>query len=188
MAKSAKYTVQFHRQHEGRTNYHKRMKLLSSNKPRLVVRRSNKHIRIQVVEFTQTHDKIVAQANTNELAKHGWKGPNSNLSAAYLVGALAAKKALKSGVKEAIADIGMQTSHPKGVIFAAIKGAVDAGLKVPLSETVAPEEKRLRGEHIAEYAKKLKETPEAYKKQFSYEAEQLPAMFDKTKAAIMEAQ
>jgi len=42
-------------------------------------------------------------------------------------------------------------------VFAALKGAVDAGLKVPHSESILPDESRIKGEHIAAYAKSLDE-------------------------------
>ena len=51
--------------------------------------------------------------------------------------------------KEAVLDIGR---HPKSSrLFAALKGAVDAGLSVPHSEKVLPSDERIKGKHIDEY-------------------------------------
>ena len=45
------YTVQFRRKREGATNYRKRLKILASNKPRLVVRKSLKNIHASIIEY-----------------------------------------------------------------------------------------------------------------------------------------
>jgi len=47
-------------------------------------------------------------------------------------------------------DIGLQSSN-KSRFFAALKGAVDAGLKVPHSNEIFPDEDRIRGLHIKAY-------------------------------------
>jgi len=49
-----------------------------------------------------------------------------------------------------------------------LKGFIDAGIEVPHNPKISPPEERIKGEHIVEYAKKLKvENPEKYKLQFS---------------------
>ena len=65
-------------------------------------------------------------------------------------------------------------------------GARDAGLNVPLGEEKEVDFSRIRGEHIAEYARLLKESdPELYKRRFSkyiekgIDPEKLPELFDK---------
>jgi len=74
-----------------------------------------------------------------------------------------------------------------------LKGAVDAGLDVPHSEDIYPEDYRITGEHVANYAKALKEEDESlYRKQFSgyltrgLEPEKLPDHFNEVKARIEE--
>jgi len=188
MATSSKYAVPFRRKREGKTDYKKRMKLLLGNKPRLVVRRSLKHITLQIITYNSKGDSILFSAHSSELAKHGWLGSTSNTSAAYLTGLLLAKKA---GSQAGVVDLGQQTSVKGSVLYAAIKGAIDGGLGVSCSENVFPSEKRIRGEHIATYAKTLKDADkEKYEQEFSQylknklDPEQLPKHFDDIKAKI----
>ena len=145
MATSTIYAVKFRRRNEGRTDYRKRLGLLKSNKPRLVVRLSNKYVKVQVVKSVNGHDSILASANSSELLKMGWKYSCKNLTAAYLTGLLAGSKA---SVKEAILDAGI--SKPSSRVFAALKGFVDSGKIVPHSDEVIPSEERLNGAHINE--------------------------------------
>lgn len=152
------------RRREGKTDYKKRLKLLSSNKPRLVIRKSLKYIRAQVIEFSEEGDKTLVAASSEELKKLGWKFNFDNLPAAYLTGLLIGKKALKKGIKETVLDAGLYTSSKSNRIYATAKGAVDAGLKVPISEEVLPKEERIRGMHIANYIKKFKDLPEVFDK------------------------
>ena len=185
MATGANYRVRFRRIRQKKTNYWKRIALIKSGKPRLVVRVFNNSIIVQIVEFAERGDKIIAQANSRELVKLGWKGHPANTPAGYLLGYLAAKRALERGVKEAVLDIGFHTPVHGSTIFAVLKGAVNAGLKVPHSEKALPSEERIRGEHIASYAKQLKEaSPEKYERQFGgylkrgLNPEDLPSHFE----------
>ncbi len=190
MADSRTYIVPFRRKREGKTNYRSRLKLLMSNKPRIIIRKSKKHLLIQVANYALGGDRIIVSAHSRELAKYGWLGDENNVPAAYLCGMLAGRKALAQKVKEAIPDLGLQ--HPvKGAsIYAAIKGAKDAGLKVPIDEKVAPSQERLSGKHISNYAEKIKNTP-AYAKQFSaylkrkLAPEYLPLHVEKVKQQIL---
>ena len=157
------YKVPFRRRRENLTDYSKRLALLKSGTPRLVVRKSNKGIVVQVIVFDGS-DRTEVSANSNELVKEGWMS-HANLPTAYLTGFLCAKKALKKGVKEAVLDIGLLIPIKASVPFAALKGAVDAGLEVVHGEEIFNEE-RFSGKHIAEYAKKIKGSDD-YNKQFS---------------------
>ncbi len=190
MAKSAIYRVPFRRRREGKTNYRKRLKLLLSEKPRLVVRKSNKHIIAQIIKFDTKGDRTLVSVHSNELIKkYGWKGNTKNIPACYLVGLLIGFKALKIGIKEAVLDIGLIPATKGGRVFAVLKGAVDAGLKVPHSDEIFPDEYRIRGEHIAKYAEILKENA---KQRFSLYFEKglnpkdLPKHFDEVKQKIIE--
>ena len=60
-------------------------------------------------------------------------------------------RALNAGYSEAILDIGLARAKPGARVFAALRGAVDAGLNVPYGESILPAEERLRGAHIAEH-------------------------------------
>ena len=165
--KKKKIYVPYRRKREGKTNYKKRLKLLLSKKPRLVVRKTNRHIIAQIVQYSQGGDKILISAHTKELEKFGWKFKTRNIPAAYLVGLLCGVKAKKKEIKEAILDIGFHPSIKGSIIYSVVKGAIDADLKIPCDEKMFPPEERIKGKHIAEYAKLLKSNEEKFKKQFS---------------------
>ncbi len=182
------YTVKYRRKRDGLTDYKKRMKLLLGSKPRLVVRKSLKHITIQLIEFQPKGDKVLLTSSSKELVKHGWKANTGNLSAAYLTGYLLAKKAKKA--TECVLDIGQYTSVKGCVLYAAAQGALEGGLKVPLSKEIVPTMPRIRGEHVASYAKQLKANKDKYQKQFAqylktgFDPETLPAHFDQIKKSL----
>jgi len=159
--------MQYRRKREGRTDYKKRLKMLVSGIPRLVVRRSNKNIVVQVVDYSDDGDHVITSANSSELKKLGWKHATGNLPAAYLTGMLAAQKSKKKDVTKAIVDFGLQ---PKACsrLYAAVKGAKDNGMDIPASDDIFPSEDRLSGKHIAAYAKdgKFKVPPVDIEKSF----------------------
>ncbi len=166
--------VPFRRRREGKTNYKKRLKLLLSHKPRLVVRRKHNQIICQVIEFHENGDVVLASANSLELKKFGWKAHGGSVPAAYLTGLLCGKRALEKGVKEAILDAGLSFGEST---FAAAKGFVDSGVDLPLGKEI--QDRRIQGFHIEDYAKELKEkNPTKYEKQFS---KYLKNGFDPTK-------
>ncbi|MBA3064814.1 50S ribosomal protein L18 [Candidatus Woesearchaeota archaeon] len=168
MVKAKIQIVQFRRKRERKTNYKKRISFLTSGKPRIVIRKSVCNINIQVIEYKPEGDNVLASANSKELVKFGYSLNRGNIPAAYLTGLLLGQKAKKKAVKEAIVDAGLNI-HVKGSrIYAALKGVVDSGLKVPCSEDIFPSEERISGAHISNYAEKLKkENMEMYEKQFS---------------------
>ena len=61
---------------------------------------------------------------------------------------------MERGVNEAILDIGSHESVNGSRVFAALKGAVDAGLSVPHSEKAFPSKDRLMGSHIEAHMKR----------------------------------
>ncbi len=195
MARGTRYRVPWRRRREGKTNYYKRFKLVKSGKPRLVVRRTNEYIIAQFVVARIEGDVTVAAAHSRELSKlFGWKGDPNNTCAAYLTGYLAGLRALEKGVKEAVLDIGLHKPARGARVFAAMKGAVDAGVKIPHSEEILPGEDRIRCEHVAEWARRLKEeSPEVYERQFSrylkrgLAPEDLPSHFEEVLSRIREA-
>lgn len=142
-------TVPFRRKREGKTDYQRRLNVLKGRKPRLVVRRSNKHIVAQIVEYRPEGDRVIASATSREVQKSVPELTTINLPTAYLVGKLVGKKAQDAKVKEALLDIGL---HAKGErLFAVLKGAVDAGLEVPHNENSLPSDERLQGKHIEDH-------------------------------------
>ena len=152
MARSSRYKVPFRRRREGVTNYYKRRKLLLSNKPRLVVRVTNRYIIAQIIKARPEGDFTLVSAHSGELKNYGWKGGTKNTSAAYLLGLLVGLKAVKAGISEAILDIGLHRAVRGARVFSVALGAKDAGLQIPLGENILPTEERVRGEHVATYA------------------------------------
>jgi large subunit ribosomal protein L18 len=143
--------VPFRRRREGKTNYHVRYRLILSKKPRVVVRKSNASTTLQLVVAEQMGDKTLLTVNSKDLKNFGYTLGTGNLPAAYLTGLLFGKKMLALGQKEGIADIGLHASTRGNRIYAAIKGVVDAGVNVPHSPKIFPDDERIRGEHIKNY-------------------------------------
>lgn len=196
-----KYKVPLRRRREGKTDYYERIALLSSRKPRMVVRVSNKYVWVQFMQFDLKGDKVVAAAHSKELSKlYGWKGGGKSTCAVYLTSFLAAARALSKGVTEAVLDIGLRRPTKGARVFAALRGALDAGVHVPHSDEVLPSDERIKCEHVASYAAELnKNNPERYKRLFSAQIarlppEEIPKNFDevlenikKEYAAVLEA-
>lgn len=169
MAKGPRYRRPFRRRAEGKTNYHRRMKLLKSKKLRAVIRASNNHIIVQIIQSKIGGDKIIVSAHSKELvSKFGWNANTGNIPAAYLTGFLAGIKAKKQNVQEAILDLGMFLH--KNRVLAAFKGMVQSGIEIPHNEDFFPDniEEIITGSHIEQYANLLKsENPEKYEQVFS---------------------
>ena len=162
MATTTTFKVKFRRRREGKTNYAKRLALLLSGKPRLGVRKSNRYVYLQIIEFNKQGDKTSVQANSKELENFGWKRGKRNTPSAYLTGLLCGARAKKKNISECILDIGFNSSVSGSVCFAALKGALDSGLKIPFDEKAMPKEERLLGLHMDNG---LKQTVEKIKKE-----------------------
>ncbi|MBI4150468.1 50S ribosomal protein L18 [Candidatus Woesearchaeota archaeon] len=161
------YTVPFRRKREGKTDYRKRLALLKSGLPRLVVRKSIKNVVVQIIQYQSTGDKVIVSAHSNELKKYGWKLSRGNITAAYLVGMLIGEKAKKAKIKDVILDMGLQLSVKGSRIYAVVKGFLDAGLKLPCDPEILPSDDRLLGKHVEAYAKQLMADKVRYQHQFS---------------------
>jgi large subunit ribosomal protein L18 len=181
MATGPRYRVAFRRRREGKTDYHQRLKLIVSRKPRLVVRKTLNQIIAQVIIAKPEGDQVLASATSKDLVKtYGYKGATKNTSAAYLTGLLAGYRALEAGVEEAVFDMGLATNRSGSKVYAALKGAVDSGLEVPCSEEAFPSEDRIKGKHVAgNTSSKFSE----YEKK-GLKASELPAHFDEVKSKI----
>ena len=153
MATGSRYFVPFRRRREGKTDYYQRTRLVVSDVPRMVVRKTNRHIIVQLVTAEMDGDRTLVAANSAELEKYGYKGSTSSTPAAYLTGMLFAVKAKKAKQESAILDIGLNRATPGARVFAALKGAVEAGLAIPHGEEILPSDERARGAHIAAYNK-----------------------------------
>ncbi|RLF08815.1 MAG: 50S ribosomal protein L18, partial [Thermoprotei archaeon] len=139
MAKGPTYKVPLRRRREGKTDYRLRKKLILSGLPRLVVRGSLKHFTVQVTKAEINGDRVLASAHTKQLVRDfGWRGACGNIPAAYLTGLLAGLRAVNNGIKKAVLDIGLFSPIKGSRVFAALKGAIDAGMEIPCSEEVLP--------------------------------------------------
>ncbi len=148
-AKGPTYRVPFRRRREGKTDYRRRLKLLQSGKHRVVVRRSNRYIRMQLVSPSKTGDNTLVAAISSELTTYGYDGGKCNCPAAYLTGLLFGKRAREAGIDEGVLDIGLHTPTHGSNIYAALKGALDSGLTIPHDPAVIPSEDRLSGKNSA---------------------------------------
>jgi large subunit ribosomal protein L18 len=193
VAKNARYCTKFRRRREGKTDYKARRALIVSGRPRLVTRTSINNVIAQVIEAKPKGDQVLVSAHSRELAKYGWKAPRGNVPAAYLTGYLCGLKAKSKGVEEAIFDIGLYPPTKGAKLFAVLKGVLDAKVNVPHSAEKLPDEKRLKGEHIAAYAQSLTSEPEKYKSTFSkylrqdIKPETLPKHFAQVKNDMLAA-
>ena len=176
------------RRREGLTDYRQRLKLVKSGLPRLVVRKTNRYIIVQVIKPKLGGDETILTITSKKLREYGWKASLKNTPAAYLTGLLAGL-IVKDKVKRAILDIGLQRPSKGARVFAAALGFRDAGVEIPLGEEKLPSEDRIKGKHIAEYYQMLRrsENPTI---QFSRMDEMiytnLEAHFEEVKNKILE--
>lgn len=183
------YTSTFRRIRERKTNYRKREKLLVGKKDFVTVNVSDQNISAQLIRPDLLGDKVMASVHSNELLSYGWKGSRKNIPSCYLVGLLLGKKCLQKKISSAILYIGKR--HFTTKIAACLKGLSEAGLELPFSESILPSEDRIQGNHIADYAKKLKTNDDVYKSRFSsnlgsgLEPEKYPSHFSEVKDKIV---
>ncbi|MFH1802589.1 MAG: 50S ribosomal protein L18 [archaeon] len=134
------------RRRENKTDYKSRFHMLKSERPRLVVRITNRYAIAQIVESDIAQDKVIAKVSSKDLLAKGWPkekgGSLKSLPAAYLTGFLLVKS-LKVKISEAILDIGLQRNIKGSRIYAVLKGAVDAGLKIPHNPEALPTKERI---------------------------------------------
>jgi len=149
MAQGARTRVPMKRRRENRTDYRSRKALIKSELHRAVVRKSNRHVRVQIIGYSEKGDNVIASCYSGELTDLGWKGNCDNTPGAYLTGYLAGKRSVGAGVKEAVLDIGRHVPAKGSVIFAALKGLLDAGVSIPHSKEVLPGDDRISGKHLS---------------------------------------
>ena len=136
------------RRKRNKTNYTKRLSLLKGGFPRLVVRKTNQYIILQIIESKRAQDKVLYSTNTKELLKKGWpkelSGSLKSLPAAYLGGLLLGKKS-KNLKQEIILDTGLIPNTKGSKVYAAVKGVSDAGIKIKYNEKIIPPQERIEG-------------------------------------------
>jgi large subunit ribosomal protein L18 len=149
-----------------KTNYRKREALLISKQEFVTIKISNQNVIAQVLKPEIQGDIVRVSTHSRELRRYGWKGSLNSLPACFLVGLVLGRKALEKGVDKAVLYIGNKPFTSR--IAACMKGIVQAGINIPISSESYPTEHRLNGQHIAEYALKIKrEDINKYNKYFS---------------------
>lgn len=148
MAGKKTKTLPYQRKRKGKTNYKKRLCLLTAQKPRLVIRFTNRQIIAQLVNFRASGDLVLVGLASSCLKKYQWSSSFKNLPAAYLTGYLLGRKALQKNIKEAVLDLGFKPPFRGNKAYALLKGALDAGMSLPHSPEVFPSKERLAGKHI----------------------------------------
>jgi len=155
------------RRRMGLTDYRARKKALGSRGVLLAVRVSGKNVTAQFIKPRVEGDVVLSSSHSHELRKHGWKGSLKSTPACYLLGLLAGKKAKEGGIEEAFLYNGVIPFVKGSRLSAFAKGVLDSGLKVPVSDDVFPDEKRLSGAPIASLAAELlKDDKEEYARRF----------------------
>jgi large subunit ribosomal protein L18 len=122
MARNARYRVAFRRRREGKTDYRLRRALVISRKKRVVIRKSNRNIRLQLISSHAEGDKTYLSISSKDLTQFNWEGSMNNLPCSYLTGYYFGKKVLaKKGFKkeEFILDIGLARKFYGSRIFTA---------------------------------------------------------------------
>jgi large subunit ribosomal protein L18 len=149
--------VQFRRRRQNKTDYFARRRLLERNLPRIVARKTSRYIIAQLVESKEAQDFVICSVNSKDLIKYGWPKNYSikNIPASYLAGFLLGRKMLEKEKDKAILDMGLIRSTKGSKIYALLKGAVDAGIEIPHSESILPSKERISGEHISKEFKSI---------------------------------
>jgi large subunit ribosomal protein L18 len=160
------YIATLKRIRNGRTNYRKRAALLLSKRRFVTITVSDENVQAQIAYPMAKGDVTITSSHSRELARFGWNGSLNSLPACYLTGLLLGKKSLSKDVDEAILYTGKNSFTSR--VAACLKGVIDSGMKVPASDSSFPPEERLVGNHIAEYARILKdENKDVYNSHFS---------------------
>ena len=164
MKSTTTYTVKYRRKRDGRTDYKKRLNLLKSKKDRLIIRKTNTKIILQIASYNPDGDKVVLSVDSLALKKMGWNYSCKNIPAAYLSGLLLAKRAKEKKIKGAILDLGLKSPLKGSKLFSALKGVIDGGLNVPVGEGIFPSEERIKGGHVSAYLSKFKSISDDFEK------------------------
>lgn len=177
--KDKTFETKFKRRQLGKTDYKKRLALVKSNKIKIVVRKTDKQIIAQAVKYNPKGDETLASATSKELDGFGFYGTN-NTPSAYLTGLLLGKR-MKD--KEAVLDIGRRSPSHGSVIFACLKGVVDAGVSIPHSKEALPSDDRINGTVLEKYAIEHADKFKVYEKK-GIKVDSITKAFNKAQAEI----
>ena len=154
MVHGAGKRMQFRRRRKHLTDYKRRLGLLRSGRPRLVVRKSLRYTVAQVVSYGPGGDSVIVGGTSRKIRDLGWTGSCSNVCAAYLTGYYFGRLAMKKGVEGAILDAGLLQPTRGGRIYAMVSGMRDAGMEIPCDDACLPTRDRVEGKHLGESAGK----------------------------------
>jgi large subunit ribosomal protein L18 len=149
---------------------------------------SNENIMAQVLKPLAGGDSVVTAARSRELLNYGWKGSMKSIPTCYLTGLLLGIRTLERGMNNLILYTGKGSFTSR--VAACLKGLIDAGVSIPVSEASLPKIERINGGHIAQYAEVLKKDEEKYNSHFSsllkngWVPENYPNYFEEVKTRI----
>jgi large subunit ribosomal protein L18 len=188
-----RYIEIFRRRREGKTDYHLRKKIVISRLPFIAIRVSNKNILLQVIKASTKGDTVIESVHSRQLLKFGWPFSRKSISASYLCGLILGLRTKEEVNSKVIVYMGVEPYISGSRAAAAIKGVVDSGLKIEANKETFPEDKKIQGGHIVEYAKNLKASDsDLYNKRFSnyvregLNIEEIHVVFEKVKKTIIE--
>lgn len=147
-------TTRRRRRKENRTDYGRRIKLLKSQKPRIVFRKTNRYVIAQYITSSEAQDKINFGVNSKHLIKYGWpekfNGSLKSIPASYLIGYLIGKQIIKKKLETPIVDVGMIRALHKTKIYSFTKGLIDSGIELKHDKKIFPSEDSIQGKNLKE--------------------------------------
>ncbi len=148
----SKGKTQRRRRKERKTDYKRRINLLKSGSPRIVVRLTNRYLIVNYVVSEEAKDKTIFGFTSKDLLNFEWpkeaQGSLKSIPGAYLTGILAGKKIKEKKLETPILDVGMARMIKNSRIFAFIKGLIDSGIKIKCDEKHFPSEERIQGKTL----------------------------------------
>jgi large subunit ribosomal protein L18 len=152
--------INLKRKRQGKTDYKARMIMLKSGKLRVVIRKTNRYLDVQLIKSEEAKDKIIVSTSSKELMKKGWpkneEGSLKSIPAGYLTGYLAGKKIIeKENKKPVILDIGLGRNTKGSRVYSVLNGLVDAGVNIPHDKKVFPSKEKIEGENVKKGLKDL---------------------------------
>lgn len=113
----------------------------------------------------------------------------NSMPSCYLTGLLLGIRTLEKGMNNLVLYTGKGSFTTR--VAACLKGIIDAGVSMPVSEVSLPKIERLSGVHIAQYAEILKKDEKKYNSHFSsllkngFVPENYPHYFEEVKTRII---
>lgn len=151
------------RRRQNKTDYKARFSLLKSPLKRVVIRRTNKYVLLQLVESHEAQDKVICGLSSKELLNNGWdkkfSGSLKSIPACYLTGKIFAGKL--NPKEKYIIDLGMIRNVNGSRMLSLINGLIDGGANISANSKSFPTPERIAGKHIKkeieDLAKKINE-------------------------------